>query len=170
MDVNLMTERYRVFKIDNSYGVSDDIANYTVAWDTSKIIMDRLCAKLNEQEQRIQELEEENHDLKFDFKTLKLSKHVGDGEWNIRDITCMAGKFRLEEWGERYHQFYDGDTELEDEAVVIMLLENKKLIEELKERIKELEYQLDVIDGLYASDQEDMSHPFRLDYKKVLNR
>lgn len=58
-----MTKRYRVFKIDNRYGVSDDIANYTLAWDTSKTIMDGLCDKLNEQDQRIQELEELNTQL-----------------------------------------------------------------------------------------------------------
>lgn len=71
-----MTERYRVFKIDNSYGVSDDIANYTLAWDTSKTIMDRLCDKLNKQDQQINELKEENKQLKQ--KMLRLYNYFKD--------------------------------------------------------------------------------------------
>ena len=44
-----MTEnRFRVFKIDEMYGVSDDKAEYTVAWDNSKLIMNNLCDLLNE--------------------------------------------------------------------------------------------------------------------------
>lgn len=160
----MMTENKRYsldFEECDAIWIDDNVENksYTIRNDTIKE------KELEEIVDELNNLADENETLKFE-----LSKHIGDGEWDIRDITCGAGKFRLEEWGERYHQFYDGDTELEDEAVVIMLLENKKLIEELKERIKELEYQLDVIDGLYASDQEDMSHPFRLDYKEVLNR
>ena len=94
--------------------------------NTSKNIIDLL----NEQEERINELELEN------------AKHIGDGEWDIRDITYGHGKFRLEEWGERYHQFYDGDKPLEDETVVSLLFENDKLkqqIETKNQQIKELE-------------------------------
>ena len=83
-----MAERFRVFKVDNMYGVSDDSAQYTVAYDTSKLIMDNLCDLLNrlntENQQckeynailyangmnndrqclkQIKELEEENHRL-----------------------------------------------------------------------------------------------------------
>ena len=94
--------------------------------NTSKNIIDLL----NEQEERINELQLEN------------AKHIGDGEWDIRDITYGHGKFRLEEWGERYHQFYDGDKPLEDETVVSLLFENDKLkqqIETKNQQIKELE-------------------------------
>ena len=58
-----MTKRYRVFKIDNMYGVSDDIANYTLAWDTSKTIMEGLCDLLNEQEEEIKQLKEQINEL-----------------------------------------------------------------------------------------------------------
>jgi len=52
-----MTEkRFRVFKIDDMYGVSDDVTQYTVAWDKSKLIMENLCVLLNE-------LQEENQRL-----------------------------------------------------------------------------------------------------------
>lgn len=91
---------------------------------------DIVCELLNEQEERIKELELEN------------AKHIGDGEWDIRDITYGHGKFRLEEWGERYHQFYDGDKPLEDETVVSLLFENDKLkqqIETKNQQIKKLE-------------------------------
>lgn len=71
----------------------------------------------------------ENEQLKETIKELELenAKHIGDGEWDIRDITYGHGKFRLEEWGERYHQFYDGDKPLEDEEVVSLLFENEQL-------------------------------------------
>lgn len=75
------------------------------------------------------ELEEKNEQFKEMIKELELenAKHIGDGEWDIRDITYRHGKFRLEEWGERYHQFYDGDKALEDEEVVSLLFENEQL-------------------------------------------
>lgn len=78
-------------------------------------------------------LKEENEQLKETIKELELenAKHIGDGEWDIRDITYGHGKFRLEEWGERYHQFYDDDKALEDEEVVSLLFENEQLKEEL---------------------------------------
>ena len=37
-----------------------------------------------------------------------------------------------------------------------------------EERIKQLEHQLATLDGLYASDKEDMSEPFRLDFTEIL--
>lgn len=43
-----MTNRFRVFKVDDMYGVSDDSSQYTLAWDKSKLIMDNLCTMLNE--------------------------------------------------------------------------------------------------------------------------
>lgn len=53
-----MTKRFRVFEIDNMYGVSDDIANYTLAWDTSKTIMDGLCNLLNNLNDKNESLQE----------------------------------------------------------------------------------------------------------------
>lgn len=93
----------------------------------------------------------ENAQLKETIEELELenAKHIGDGEWDIRDITYGHGKFRLEEWGERYHQFYNGDEKLEDEEVVSLLFENEQLkstnmeyedaLGRFEERIKELE-------------------------------
>ena len=40
----------------------------------------------------------------------------------------------------------------------------------LKNRIEDLEYELTCVDGLYASDQEDMSKPFKLNFKEVLKK
>ena len=89
--------------------------------------------------ERITLLEKENEQLKETIKELELenAKHIGDGEWDIRDITYGHGKFRLEEWGERYHQFYNGDKQLEDEEVVSLLFENEQLKKELGKYIKE---------------------------------
>ena len=89
-------------------------------------------------------LDEENEQLKETIKELELenAKHIGDGEWDIRDITYSHGKFRLEEWGERYHQFYNGEEQLEDEEVVSLLFENEKLKGEVK-RLKCINKQLE---------------------------
>ena len=53
-----MAERFRVFKVDDMYGVSDDIAQYTVAFDRTKLIMDGLCELLNELNNENKELKE----------------------------------------------------------------------------------------------------------------
>ena len=84
-------------------------------------------------------LTDENEQLKEINQELKLenSKHIGNGEWDIKDITCMHGKFRLEEWGERYHQFYNGDKQLEDEEVVSLLFENEQLKQQIENTIRE---------------------------------
>lgn len=77
---------------------------------------------------------ERNLKLEKEKKELKELVSEVDNELEIRDIVCRAGKFRLEEWGKhRYHQFYKGDEELEDESVVIMLMELEKENKELKE-------------------------------------
>lgn len=59
-------KRYRVFKyIDyDKYGVSDDIAEYTLATFDNHIEAKVLCDRLNEQDKRIKELEEENAELR----------------------------------------------------------------------------------------------------------
>ena len=97
------------------------------------------CASLEEglfqKDRKITKLEKENKELK------ELVSEV-DNELEIRDIVCGAGKFRLEEWGKhRYHQFYKGDEELEDETVVIMLMElekEKKTLKKENEQLKNL--------------------------------
>ena len=73
----------------------------------------------------LNELLDENKQLKETIKELELenAKHIGDGEWDIRDITYGHGKFRLEEWGERYHQFYEVIKER------FAILEEKNLLE-----------------------------------------
>lgn len=90
----------------------------------------------------IEEVVKENEQLKETIKELELenAKHIGDGEWDNRDITYRHGKFRLEEWGNRYHQFYDDDKPLEDEEVVSLLFEN----EQLKQKISELKCLLEL--------------------------
>ena len=82
----------------------------------------------------------------------------------------MTERYKLELYiiRENELEFALYDKEAETSQGTTKMIEKKLNWQD--ERIKELEYQLDVIDGLYASDQEDMSHPFRLDYQKVLNR
>ena len=41
-------------------------------------------------------------------------------------------------------------------------------IEKQQKRINKLEHDLGSVHGLYASDKEDMSYPFRLDFSKTL--
>ena len=117
-----MTEkRYTIIHLGNPADcvIKDNTSNNTIGvFDSMHNPVNEVCDLLNEQEETIKELELEN------------AKHIGDGEWDIRDITYCHGKFRLEEWGERYHQFYDGDKLLEDEEVVSLLFENEKLKED----------------------------------------
>ena len=60
-------------------------------------------------EDTLNQLLEENEQLKSENKNLKSKvDDLMDMELEDRDIVCMAGKFRLEEWGKhRLHQFYD---------------------------------------------------------------
>lgn len=44
------------------------------------------------------------------------------------------------------------------------------ILNEKEERIEYLEHQLHSLTGLYASDKEDMSKPFRLDFSKILKQ
>ena len=91
--------------------------NRGTIWENDKSL------SLGDVEDRLNELHEENQELR-------------DMELEDRDIVCGAGKFRLEEWGKhRYHQFYKGDEELEDETVVIMLMEFEKENKELKKEL-----------------------------------
>ncbi|MBQ6099008.1 MAG: hypothetical protein IJL02_04005 [Methanobrevibacter sp.] len=123
-----------------------------------------------------EQLKSENEELKSNIDDLL------NQELDERDIVCQAGKFRLEEWGKhRYHQFYNGDESLEDESVVIMLMEQSKENEQLKQRydaqrdlyaqlnsdynnvydenrelkqlLKEVEHELTTITGLSAFDK-----------------
>lgn len=87
-------------------------------------------------------LYEENEQLKSENKNLKSNvDDLMNMELEDRDIVCQAGKFRLEEWGEhRLHQFYDDDTPLEDETVVIRLRDLTKENEQLKQEYQKLEH------------------------------
>lgn len=49
-----------------------------------------------------------------------------------------------------------------DDAKQVMDLLNQK-----EKRIEELEHQLHSLTGLWASDKEDMSHPFQLEFKEL---
>ena len=71
-----MTEkRFRVFKIDDMYGVSDDVTQYTVAWDKSKLIMENLCVLLNEQDEIIRSYEEIFRDI-IQIRDIEISDHI----------------------------------------------------------------------------------------------
>ena len=129
------------YKLANPNNVFKDMNIGIVEDNTCMLKLVDVVNLLNEQEERINELELEN------------AKHIGDGEWDIRDITYGHGKFRLEEWGERYHQFYDGDKPLEDETVVSLLFENDKLkqqIETKNQQIKKLEKEILTLKITYA--------------------
>jgi hypothetical protein len=39
--------RFQVYKIDDMYGVNDNLKGYGIAWDKSKIIINNLCELLN---------------------------------------------------------------------------------------------------------------------------
>lgn len=109
-----------------------------IQYDNLKAQRDEFYRGARENANRVGQLEKENNELK------ELVSEV-DNELEIRDIVCGAGKFRLEEWGKhRYHQFYKGDEELEDESVVIMLMEFEKENKELKQSIGVI---YDLIDG-----------------------
>ena len=63
------------------------------------------------------------------------------------------------------------DSKGEYEAVYVLYSEDAHQISDLlnqkEKRIKELEHQLHSLDGLWASDKEDMSYPFRLEFKEL---
>lgn len=69
-------KRYRVFKyIDCEwYGVSDDIAEYTLATFDNHIEAEGLCDRLNEQDERIKELEQELQNLQTFKKILEFAE------------------------------------------------------------------------------------------------
>lgn len=91
-------------------------------------------------------LADENEQLKSENKNLKSNvDDLMNMELEDRDIVCQAGKFRLEEWGKhRLHQFYDGDTPLEDETVVIRLMDLTTENEQLKNEKNELKRNYDL--------------------------
>lgn len=116
------------------------------------------CASLEEglirEERKIAKLEKENKELK------ELVSEV-DNELEIRDIVCGAGKFRLEEWGKRrYHQFYKGDEELEDETVVIMLMELEKEKKTLKKENEQLKQEMGDLGTAHAEEINKIEDEF----------
>ena len=62
------------------------------------------------------------------------------------------------------------DSKGEYEAVCVLYSEDAKgvmdLLNEKEKRIEYLEHQLHSLNGLWASDKEDMSYPFRLEFKE----
>ena len=130
--------------------------------EESQKVCDKLNSILDEKEQLKIDLgiAEDNHKLdkeiiddlqkyikKLEKENKKLKELVieVDNNLEIRDIVCGAGKFRLEEWGKhRYHQFYKGDEELEDESIVIMLMELEKENKELKAKVDDKEVAVEV--------------------------
>lgn len=59
----------------------------------------------------------------------------------------------------------------EYEPVCVLYSEDAKqvmdLLNQKEQRIEELEHQLHSLSGLWASDKEDMSYPFRLEFKEL---
>lgn len=94
---------------------------------------EEIVEELNQLNDKVVELAEENEQLKAKVNDLS-NMELGE-----RDIVCGAGRFRLEEWGKhRFHQFYDDDTPLEDEAVVIRLMELSNEVEQLRQQNRKL--------------------------------
>ena len=64
------------------------------------------------------------------------------------------------------------DSKGEYEAVCVLYSEDAEkvmdLLNQKEERIEQLEHQLHSLSGLWASDKEDMSHPFRLEFNRKL--
>ena len=86
-------KRFRVFKIDEMYGVSDDKAEYTVAWDNSKLIMDNLCDLLNElndENERLlkanMELTEENTAILNTIRTAYQNERTSLGRNTLKQL------------------------------------------------------------------------------------
>ena len=89
----MTAKRFRVFKIDEMYGVSDDKAEYTVAWDNSKLIMDNLCDLLNElndENTRLlkanMELTEENTSILNTIRTAYQSERTTLGRNTLKQL------------------------------------------------------------------------------------
>lgn len=63
------------------------------------------------------------------------------------------------------------DSKGEYKPVCVLYSEDAKdvmsLLNQKEERIEQLEHQLHSLSGLWASDKEDMSYPFRLDFKEI---
>lgn len=63
------------------------------------------------------------------------------------------------------------DSKGEYGAVCVLYSEDahqiRDLLNEKEERIEYLEHQLHSLNGLWASDKEDMSYPFRLEFKEL---
>lgn len=64
------------------------------------------------------------------------------------------------------------DSEREHKEVCVLYSEDAHqvmdLLNQKEERIEYLEHQLHSLNGLWASDKEDMSYPFRLEFKEFL--
>ena len=84
-----------------------------------------------------------------------------DGTYSFNKNTKpMLSRQQLEEQNEELNQI------VHDYAKIIEEL--KIMSKQQEERIKQLEHELATLDGLYASDKEDMSEPFRLDFSEIL--
>ena len=63
------------------------------------------------------------------------------------------------------------DSKGEYDSVCVLYSEDAKqvmdLLNQKEQRIEELEHQLHSLSGLWASDKEDMSYPFRLEFKEL---
>ena len=75
----MTAKRFRVIKVDDMYGVSDDLAEYTFAWDKSKLIMDNLCDLLNE-------LYEENTHIKNTIQDMMESERTAIGKSVLKQL------------------------------------------------------------------------------------
>ena len=78
----MTVKRFRVIKVDDMYGVSDDLAEYTVAWDKSKLIMDNLCDLLNALHEDLETEKQKNRALKtiLGCTKMRLKKIIGELE------------------------------------------------------------------------------------------
>lgn len=145
-------------ELDNSCGIEDLLKN-----EKYNNFREKDYHKLTKIRDELNELYYENEQLKSENKNLKSNvDDLMNMELEDRDIVCQAGKFRLEEWGKhRLHQFYDGDTPLEDETVVIRLMDLTTENEELKQQLSDINGQLVMLDNCDNWDYDRMKHTVR---------
>ena len=117
-----MTEkRFRVINYSDGsgmYGVSDRIAEITVAWDKSKLIMDNLCDLLNH-------LHEENEQLKFERDRYKRLSEIRQESINNRILTIK--------------EFIDNCSDKEVKKTLEQLFHSEVKEYELSKKIRKLE-------------------------------
>ena len=98
--------------------------------------------------------------LKMLKKFIMVEKH----KYNIEEEYIMSEKQRFE-YNYKTGRICDNESNFQCTSNMLHIV---RRLNNLDEKCKKLEHQLHSLNGLYASDQEDMSEPFRLDFSKIL--